>query len=304
MKILKIFGLVVGIHVFALILIFANPGCSSTRKPAPLPADTVSAPPPAVSVPIVSTPPPSATADPFISPAPAPASFNPDAPAVAGPAVRFTPTRPGTPVASTLVAAPVADVVPATTYTVKSGDSLWSIAKKNHLTVAQLTAANSLPANANLRPGQKLLIPAKGAGPETAATAAAAPAAAAKSAEPAATRPAANGKGIVHVVKSGETLGAIARKYDLRTGDIAVANNITDPAKIRAGMELVIPGWEKPAAKSGKAKAASAASAEPAPSFTPEPFAPPADTANTPPPIPVIRIDESPITPAPAPKNP
>src|SRR5689334_17706465 len=33
MKILKIFGVVVGIHVFALILIFANPGCSSTTKP-------------------------------------------------------------------------------------------------------------------------------------------------------------------------------------------------------------------------------------------------------------------------------
>jgi LysM repeat protein len=301
MKILKIFGLVVGIHVFALVLIFANPGCSSTRKPAPSPADTVTAPPPSVSVPIVSTPPPSATADPFLAPTPAPAGFNPDAPAVAGPAVRFTPTRPGTPVASTLVAAPVADVIPATTYTVKTGDSLWSIAKKNRLTVAQLTAANSLPANAYLRPGQKLLIPGKDVGPTGTATA---PAVAAKSAEPAVTRPAANGKGIVHVVKSGETLGAIARKYDLRTGDIAVANNITDPAKIRAGMELVIPGWEKPVAKSGKAKAVSAAPAEPVPSFTPEPFAPPADTTNTPPPIPIIRIDESPITPAPVPKTP
>ena len=40
MKILKIFGLVVGIHVAALILIFANPGCSSSTKPAPSPGDT------------------------------------------------------------------------------------------------------------------------------------------------------------------------------------------------------------------------------------------------------------------------
>ena len=32
MKILKIFGIVVGIHVFALLLIFANPGCSSSSK--------------------------------------------------------------------------------------------------------------------------------------------------------------------------------------------------------------------------------------------------------------------------------
>ena len=37
MKILKIFGVVVGIHLFALLLIFANPGCSSTSKPPPAP---------------------------------------------------------------------------------------------------------------------------------------------------------------------------------------------------------------------------------------------------------------------------
>jgi hypothetical protein len=30
MKILKIFGIVAGIHAVALLLIFANPGCSSS----------------------------------------------------------------------------------------------------------------------------------------------------------------------------------------------------------------------------------------------------------------------------------
>ena len=55
MKILKIFGIVAGIHVLALLLIFANPGCSTARKPAPVPSDTVAqdAPvPAAVSVPV------------------------------------------------------------------------------------------------------------------------------------------------------------------------------------------------------------------------------------------------------------
>ena len=41
MKILKVFGVVVGIHVFALILIFANPGCSAMIKTTPSPSDTV-----------------------------------------------------------------------------------------------------------------------------------------------------------------------------------------------------------------------------------------------------------------------
>ena len=39
----------------------------------------------------------------------------------------------------------------------------------------------------------------------------------------------------------------------VRQGDIAVANNISDPQKIRAGMELVIPGWQAAGGKSGKA---------------------------------------------------
>jgi LysM repeat protein len=42
--------------------------------------------------------------------------------------------------------------------------------------------------------------------------------------------------------RPGETLGAIARKYGVKQGDIAVANNITDPRKIQPGQELVIPG--------------------------------------------------------------
>ena len=75
--------------------------------------------------------------------------------------VRFTPTRPGTPVAGALQSEKVADVTPATTYVVRPGDSLWSIAKKHKLTVGDLTAANGIAANANLQPGKKLVIPAK-----------------------------------------------------------------------------------------------------------------------------------------------
>ena len=54
MKILKIFGIVVGIHLFALILIFANPGCSSTTKPTP---STGAAPSKQDAAPVVGTTP-------------------------------------------------------------------------------------------------------------------------------------------------------------------------------------------------------------------------------------------------------
>jgi len=257
MKILKIFGVVVGIHVFALILIFANPGCSSASKPAPSPSDTVAADPaPTSSATIV--PPPAL--EPSISAAPA----GGDA-AVA--VVRFSPTRPGTAAATTLEAAPVADVTPATAYTIAKGDSLWSVAKKNHLTVSELASANNLKPGSTVRVGQKLIIPGK-ALPGNAthavennnnATATAATPAPAK----------ASRETVRHVVKPGETLGAIARKYQVKVGEIATANNISDPARIRPGMELVIPGWQNPAAKSSRPAEQPAATAAVAPASTP-----------------------------------
>ncbi len=248
MKILKIFGIVVGIHVFALILIFANPGCSTLSKTATKPAGTVAptAATAAVSLPTSlalnygSATEASAATD--TSPVMvAPITFNPDVPASTA-AVRYSPTRPNTPAASTLQTVPVADVIPASTYTVTKGDSLWSVAKKNHLSVAELAGANNLSAGTTLRLGQKLIIPGK-----SGAVAVAAEVAPATLPEAPAPKP--TGESITHVVKPGETLGGIARKYQVSVGEIATANNITDPAKIRPCRELAIPGWKSPAVK-------------------------------------------------------
>lgn len=302
MKILKIFGVVVGLHVLALLLIFANPGCSTARKPAPVPGDTMAKDaPPAAPVSAALPPAPAAEAPPVIpaSAASAPAAsapplFDPSAPAVAAaPAgtdsatsVRFTPTRPGTPVAGALQAEKTADVTPASTYVVRPGDSLWSIAKKHGLTVADLTVANGIAANANLQPGKKLVIPARSGAVTSAVTPP--PAAPAKAARPAkSAAPKAAVDGVRHVVKPGESLSVIARNYGLRQSEIALANGISDPARIQAGMELVIPGVAAP--KSAKPAAADAKAGGPEAN-------PPA-----PPVIPVIRIDESPVTPAPKP---
>ena len=310
MKILKIFGLVVGIHVFALIMIFANPGCSTATKPAPVPSDTVAKapPPPALTVPNTSAGVYTSAPEPVpVTTAPltsAPVTFDPNA--VAGgsagagtPTVRFTPTRPGTPVAGALVAEKVADVTPASTYTIKPGDSLWSIAKKHKLNVADLTAANGIAANANLQPGKKLLIPAKATATSGVATPpTGAPAKGAKPAESVAAR--AGSDSVKHTVKSGETLGMIARNYGVRSSDIAVANRISDPAKIQAGMELIIPGWQATPGKAGKnaAKTAGAPGAK-AEAQVEAPAPSPAAPASPTPLIPIIRIDDSPVTPAP-----
>ena len=305
MKILKIFGIVVGIHVFVLVMIFSNPGCSSSSKPTPAPGDTVAKADPAPNLAVPSSSPALA-----VVPNP-PLAFNPDAPAAAAPAgVRFTPTRPNTPAASALVTEPVQDVTPMTTYTVKSGDSLWSIANKNKLSYQELAVANNLKTNAALKPGQKLVIPGKSSSPSSAAAAVSTTESVpAKSADAPAQK--STSGGLRHTVRSGETLGAIAQKYGVKQRDLAVANNITDPLKLSAGRELIIPGWNakngnaagKSATKtSGAAASANTPSAEARPIFTAPQIGQPAPVIMAQPPaaavgeVPVIRVDESPST--------
>jgi LysM repeat protein len=294
MKIIRVFGVVVGIHLFALMLIFANPGCSSTSKPAPTPTDTAAAPAPAA--PVVSVPLNGGTSVATESSlTAAPLGAEPMSSAVGG--VRFTPTRPGTPAASALEAAPLDNVTPATTYVVVKNDSLWTIAKKNHLSVGELAAANNIKAGSALRLGQKLIIPGKAPAVGATTSPAVTPAKAATSSANAAIKPA--GDTVSHTIKMGESLGTIARKYGVRQGDIAVANNITDPQKITAGQILTIPA--PTAANKAKAAAKSADSTK-----APEPMKPlfvvppveqdldaglkPATGAD----VPVIKVEEAP----------
>lgn len=275
MKILKILGIAAGLHALALILIFANPGCSYTKAAGPDGQPDAGSP---------------------ISSAPEAAQAGAAQPAPTEPVViRYSPTRPGTPVASALEAQPVSDVTPATTYKVVRGDSLWSIAASNHLSKADLAAANNLKATSILHVGQKLIIPAK---PASAAGAAAAAATAPEPAE----KP--SGETLKHIVKPGETLGGIARKYGVRQGDIAVANNIADPRRIQPGQELVIPAKSSGGKQAAGATSQGAAEAQPAGTGTKA--APAADQdldAGLKPPseadVPLIRVGD-----AAQPKNP
>jgi LysM repeat protein len=299
MKILKICGIVVGVHVLALLMII-SPGCSASKgQSTPAVAPEKSEAPAPVAAPADLT-------MPVAAPAPVPA---PDASAPSS-GILYSPTRPGTPAASALETPPVTGVTPATTYTVVSGDNLSTIAKKNHLKSSELAKANNLRSGSPLHIGQKLLIPAKAESVRTSpaaakADAAPAPAAASPAAMPAAGPAKAPGESVKHTVKSGETLGAIARKYGVRVGDIATANAITDPQKIHAGQELIIPGGSVRAGKSSAAKAAKPAAAPaPAPAAPAESAPAPAAAAPVPAPagndIPVIKIDDA--APAAAPK--
>lgn len=263
MKILRIFGLVAAGHFFAFIFIMANPGCSTKSK-----TPVAAAPNEALGQP--STTP--AQGSPF-----APSPLSEDAPSegglrfdssTLGGGNRFAPTRPGT-------SASLASAVPETkgqaepvTVTVSRGDSLWSISRKHGVSVNDLAAINKLKTSSVLRVGQKLTLPEK---PSASSLQAPDQSGAAKtldkskavsSLEPA--HPASKLKSrpgtVIHIVKRGEMLGSIARKYGVKARDIAVTNNITNPAIIPVGKELII-------VLKKDAKAPVAAQAEAAPSI-------------------------------------
>jgi LysM repeat protein len=267
MKILKIIGIVAGIHALFFLVVFANPGCSSTSKPQTAAAEPVKdTPPPAISLASYGAPAAPITASPIEQDTAAAPAFNPDAPATGG-AIRYSPTRPNTTAAAALETAPVADVTPASTYTVAKGDSLWTIAKKNHLPVADLAGANNLRPSATLHLGQKLVIPSKAGATAQTGTEAVAPASAPAAVSSGAPATAPSEGGQTYTVKNGETLGQIAHRFHLSSGALGAANNITDPRLIRPGQVLTIPAKGQTTTKSRAVAHAPAAApvAAPAP---------------------------------------
>jgi len=86
-----------------------------------------------------------------------------------------------------------------TTYTVKSGDSLWSIANRYNTTVNELKTLNNLTSN-NLSIGQRLQLPSS-------------------------TN---TNTGTTYTVKSGDSLYSIARKYNTTVDEIKRLNALTN----------------------------------------------------------------------------
>ena len=100
-------------------------------------------------------------------------------------------------------------------YTVKSGDSFWTIAKKHGTNVKTLLKWNHLSSNATLKPGQKLLI---------------VNATASQTAD----------NKITYEIKSGDTLYTIASKFDVTKKDLLAWNKVKNESYIHPGQELTI----------------------------------------------------------------
>jgi murein DD-endopeptidase MepM/ murein hydrolase activator NlpD len=140
---------------------------------------------------------------------------------------------------SVAVARPAPGPAPKTTIIVGTSDTLDIIARRYHVTPAEILAANGYKGPRALSPGQQLVIPHSG-GP---AVAAAAPVAV-PPAPPAAPRPLAAAAPVastIHFVNHGETLAGIARQNHLSVAELAQANNLTATSPLKLGSRLSVP---------------------------------------------------------------
>ncbi|MGE7778922.1 LysM peptidoglycan-binding domain-containing protein [Peribacillus sp. NPDC097264] len=104
----------------------------------------------------------------------------------------------------------------ASTYHVKSGDSLYKIAKANHTTVQKLKSQNKLSNNL-IFPGQVLKINESTVKSTTSTK--------------------------KHVVKLGDTLSGIAKKYNLSLNSLLKLNpSISNSDRIRIGQSIIVSG--------------------------------------------------------------
>jgi membrane-bound lytic murein transglycosylase D len=143
----------------------------------------------------------------------------------------------------------VADAGETDTYRVRSGDSLYTIARKYHTTVAFLRDVNDLKAGKKLRIGMRLQVPDRSSGSKEThrkqlvqSVKAAPKEHSADDTETAMSNPEQTTKrGTFYVVQPGDTLSAIADEYDSSIAEIRRMNRLGKGSMIRAGMKLKVP---------------------------------------------------------------
>ena len=102
------------------------------------------------------------------------------------------------------------------TYRVRSGDSLWTIARKHRVTVKQVSNWNKLDAGAPIRPGQKLVIYKNGGSSSSASRV----------------------RTVVYTVRSGDSLYLISKKFNVSINDLRRWNNLTEGKHLQPGQNL------------------------------------------------------------------
>jgi len=104
-----------------------------------------------------------------------------------------------------------------TQYTVKAGDTLYSLARRFGTTVEAIVSLNKLASADQISAGMTLRIPAGGGtGAETGGTS-------------------------EYVVQAGDNMGSIAVRFDTTVAAILAANGLSNPDFVYPGQKLIIP---------------------------------------------------------------
>lgn len=110
-------------------------------------------------------------------------------------------------------------------YTVRSGDSLWKIARKFDVSEKQLRVWNRLGWSNVIRPGQRLVVSAQANRPASTARQ---------------TVKAGPERKVVYQVRSGDTLWGIGRQFSVETGQIRSWNNLSENHILMPGDKLTL----------------------------------------------------------------
>jgi LysM repeat protein len=149
-----------------------------------------------------------------------------------GPRIRRRPAR--RTLGALLALAVVATAHAPSVITVRSGDTLWDLARAHGTTVSALRELNALPGNAVIHPGQRLRVGGHAARAVTSTT---------------------------HVVRSGETLSHLAARYGTTVSALRSANRLSG-STIRIGQRLAVPGATRATAPVSGAKALTGSAAQ------------------------------------------
>ncbi len=116
-----------------------------------------------------------------------------------------------------------------TPYTVRAGDTLFSIATRYHTTAATLAQLNGIVNPTMIYVGQSLIVPVSSNTP---------------SAPPPTAIPSPAGD-MVYIVQPGETLYRIALHYNTTAWNLAAYNKLDNPTMIYSNQRLMIPSGSK-----------------------------------------------------------
>lgn len=223
MKISKVFGFVLFLHISVIAVLIVQPGCRATQAPTQVYTQDLDSKASDRATPMTE---PSSGLDPAFN-----AGFESDRMAPTRPSgdfSEFSDIGPLEPLSNDMGTVDIAGTS-METYTVKKGDSLWKIANTYDVPVKDLYDANGLNKNSIIKIGQQIKIPVEGAS------------ASISTVNADAYQPTSyNSETTTYTVKGGDSLSKIARQYGTTVQAIKATNGKSSDI-IRIGEKLTIP---------------------------------------------------------------